>query len=144
VYCVEGLHSSGVTDDTAVTSSQADQWLVRGLDPLTLAPQSAVALPARPRALAVAPDGDHAYALAGPSGLARTSPLVHLDLRLGAVRPLGSVPGSGAGGLAVSGGRLYVPDPEGDAVTVVDRYSGAHLPSVKTGRGPVSIAFGGG
>jgi DNA-binding beta-propeller fold protein YncE len=104
-----------------------------------------VVLPARPRALAVAPDGDHAYALTRPVGpLRRSTELVQLDLRLGVVRPLGSVPGSGTGGLAVAGGRLYVPDPEGDAVAVLDRRTGAPLPPLKAGRGPVGIARAGG
>ena len=70
--------------------------------------------------------------------------LVRLDLRRAPRRPVRSVPGSGYGGLAVAGDRLYVPDPEGDAVTVVDRRSGAPLPPVEAGRGPAGIVLAGG
>ena len=93
VHGVEGLHGPGITDDTSLSYDLADRWLVRGLDPLTLAPQSVVALPGQPRALAVA------------------------------------------------GERLYVPDPADDAVTVIDRRSGAPLPVDRSGRGPVGIVL---
>jgi hypothetical protein len=143
LYCVEGLHSTGAGGDALVEADRADRWLVRGLDPLTLAPESRLALPARPCALAVAADGDAAYVLAGPGPRRSSTELVRLDLRRGAVRTLGSVPGSGAGGLAVVGDRLYVPVPEGDGVAVVDRRSGRPLPAAHAGRGPIGIAVAG-
>ena len=139
VFGVEGQHSAGL----AAEDGPADQWLLRWFDPLTLGPQGAVALPAPPRALAAAADGD-AYILAEPSGLARMSWLVRVDVHRAAVRSLGAVPGSGAGGLIIVGDRLYVPDPEGDAVTLIDRRTGAALPAAGSGRGPVGVAFVGG
>ena len=135
VYCVEGSHSADPAGDDA-PDVLADQWLLRGFDPLTLAPESTFALAARPRALAVAADGDHAYALADAGGPRATSELVRIDLRSGAVRPVHRVPGTGDGGLVVAGDRLYVPDPEGDTVTAVDRHRGGLLHPAATGRAP--------
>jgi DNA-binding beta-propeller fold protein YncE len=139
VFGVEGQYGAGL----AAEDGPADRWLLRWFDPLTLGPQGAVALPAPPRALAAAADGD-AYLLADPGGLARTSQLVRVDVHRAAVHSLGTVPGSGAGGLTVVGDRLYVPNPEGDAVTVIDRRTGASLPTAGSGRGPVGVAFAGG
>ena len=152
LYGVEGFHSAGEPGGDAYAEADlADRWLVRGRNPLTLSPETAVALPARPKALAIAPDGDHGFALAGSAGRAGpgdparvSTALVHLDLRRGSAQPLGRVPGSGYGGLAVAGDRLYVPNPEGDAVAVVDRRSGAPLPPVKTGRGPAGVLLASG
>jgi hypothetical protein len=142
VYCVEGSHSADPAGTDAL-DFLADQWLLRGLDPLTLAPESAFALAARPRALAVAADGDHAYALADAGGPGSWSRLVRIDLRSGGVRPVRRVPGTGAGGLVVAGDRLYVPDPEGDSVTAVDRHHGELLPPAATSRAPAGIVLAG-
>ena len=143
VYCVEGSHSADPAGADAL-DFHFDQWLLRGLHPLTLASESTFALAARPRALAVAADGDHAYALADAGGPRSSSQLVRIDLRSGAVRPVRRVPGAGDGGLVVAGDRLYVPDPERDSVTAVDRRSGRLLPPAATGRAPAGIVLSAG
>ena len=152
LYGVEGSHGAGDPGGDAYAEADlADRWLVRGRNPLTLSSETAVALPARPQALAIAPDGDHGFALAGSAGRAGpgdparlSTALPHLDLRRGTAQPLGRVPGSGYGGLAVAGDRLYAPDPESDTVAVLDRRSGAPLPLVKAGRGPAGVLLASG
>jgi hypothetical protein len=88
----------------------------------------------------VAPTGDHAFALAGPGRLGSPSSLLHLDLRTGTSHLLATVPGSGAGGLALVAGRLFVPDPEGGTIAVVDPRSGAMTRSIRVGGTPAAVA----
>jgi hypothetical protein len=87
----------------------------------------------RPRALAIAPDGARAYALAVPGHR-----LMELDLLGSAERRLADVPGA-AQALAVAGPHLYVPDPYGGAVLVLDRRSGAPVARARVGRRPAGV-----
>ena len=81
----------------------------------------------------MAPDGARAYALA-PAG----HRLLELDLLGGAQRRLAVVPGA-ASGVAVAGPHLYVPDPAGGAVLVLDRRSGDLVARARVGRRPASV-----
>jgi hypothetical protein len=107
-----------------------------GLDPTTLAVESEHVLESWPRRLVVAPAGGHAYAL-DPEG----TRVRHLDLATGVERPLATLPGE-AFDLAVAGDRLYVPDPFGDHVWVLDRHGGRLLTRVPVGRHPMTITAG--
>jgi hypothetical protein len=143
LYAVEGTGGAERLDPfNAPDYLLADRWRLVALHPVTLAPEGEYPLGEAPRALAVAPDGDHAYALAGPVHLGLPSTLLHLDLRTGSVRRLLSVPGSGVGGLALAGGYLFVPDPEGGAVSVVDPRSAAIVRTTRVGGAPLAIAAG--
>ena len=110
-----------------------DHARLLGLDPATLEVERAYPLGFRPRALAVAPDGERAYALAGAGNR-----LMEIDLLGGAQRHLADVPGA-AQGLAVAGPRLYVPDPYGGAVLVFDRRTGDPVARVRVGRRPAVV-----
>ena len=87
-----------------------------------------------PAALAVAPDGEHAYALTAHL-------LTHLDLGTGARRLLASLPRDGAG-LAVTETRVYAAGPAGRDVWAIERRSGRLVQTVPVGRNPVHLALG--
>jgi DNA-binding beta-propeller fold protein YncE len=127
------LYAIELAAATNPEESAGDGARLLRLDPATLAVERAYPLGFRPRGLAVAPDDERAYALAGAEGR-----LVELDLRGGAQRQLAQVPGA-APGLAVAGPRLYVPDPSGGAVLVLDRRSGDLLVRARVGRRPASV-----
>ena len=103
------------------------------LDPATLDVERAYPLGFRPRALAIAPAGERAYALAATSHR-----LMEIDLLGGAQRRLADVPGA-AQGLAVAGQRLYIPDPFGGAVLVFDQRTGDLVARVPVGRRPAGV-----
>ena len=143
LYVVEGTGGDERLDPAnAPDYLLADRWRLLALHPVTLAPEGEYPLGEAPRSLAVAPDGDHAYALAGPVHLGLPSTVLHLDLRTGAVRRLLAVPGSGVGGLALAGGYLFVPDPEGGAVSVVDPRSATVVRTTRVGGALLAIAAG--
>jgi len=103
-----------------------------GLDPVTLAIESEQRLSPLPAHLAVAPDGEHAYALTGPW-------LTHVALGTGAQRLLASLPRA-ATSLAVTDARVYVADVSGDEVWAVDRRGGRLVQTILVGRHPVHLA----
>ena len=107
------------------------------LDPSTLLPEHEHALPHPVRALAVAPDGDAAYALDAAGRRA----VVRVDLRTGTTRRLAALPGAGAA-LAVTRERVYVADGRG-AVWAIDARSGALVGTLAVGRGPIGLALSG-
>ena len=104
------------------------------LDPVTLAVEREWPLSPLPAALAVAPDGDHAYALTAHL-------LMHLDLGTGTLRLLAHLPRDGAG-LAVTEARVYAADPAGREVWALDRHSGRLVQTVPAGLHPVHLALG--
>ena len=127
------LYAIELAAATNPEESAGDGARLLRLDPTTLAVERAYPLGFRPRGLAMAPDDERAYALAGAEGR-----LVELDLRGGAR----AATGAGAGrrpGLAVAGPRLYVPDPYGGAVLVLDRRSGDLVARARVGRRPAGV-----
>ena len=104
------------------------------LDPATLAIVRERALAGLPDHLAVAPDGDHVYALTA-------SLLTHVDLVTGAQRILALLPRA-AGGLAVTDARVYATDLAGHEVWAVDRIQGHLVQTVPVGRHPAHLALG--
>ena len=118
------------------------RWHLVALDPETLAPEGEFAVPHYPQGVAVAPDGRHAYWLAGPWTLGVRTPLLRTDLATGATQLQADVPGPGFGSLAVTAERVYVPNPEGSEVSVVERRTGALTRRIPVGRRPVGIALG--
>jgi hypothetical protein len=141
VYAVEALPGrEDARPPPGETGVPADRWRLVGLDPESLAPLSHAALPAPPLALALAPDGGHAYVLAGAGGPLSGSVVLEVDLTGGGARPLATVPGPGLGGLAVSGERLYIPQPDAAVVWAIDRHRGALLEAIPVGRAPIAIA----
>ena len=92
----------------------------------------------RVRALAVAPDGAHAYALAGGG-----RDVLHVDLTTGVTRPLGALPGYASGGVAVTARHLLVPNPLGSEVWALDRRDGRLAATIAVGRRPVAVVAAG-
>jgi DNA-binding beta-propeller fold protein YncE len=121
----------------------AARWQVLEFDSETLAPAAVYALPARPYALEVAPDGGAAYVLTGGTVAGARASLVHLDLRSGASHTLSEFPGRAAG-LAVDPEHAYVPHLDGHAVWVVDRHHGRLIRTIPTGSRPVAVALASG
>jgi hypothetical protein len=124
--------------DPATRFAQAGGWRLLALDAVTLAFEREVALPGPALGLAVAPDGRDAYAFATdyrPAGRR----LQRVDLATGAVTPAGTAPGFGLFGLAVTGDRLYVADPDGDRLWVADR-AGRPRGFLPAGRRPTGVA----
>jgi hypothetical protein len=122
------------------TGVSAERWRLVGLDPDSLAPLSYAELPAPPLALALAPDGGHAYVLAGTGSPLGGSVVLEVDLAGGGARPLATVPGPGLGGLAVRGERLYVPQPDAAVVWAIDRGRGTRLEAIPVGLAPIAVA----
>jgi hypothetical protein len=108
-------------------------WRLLGLDTVTFALEREVAVHIQLRALAIAPDGDHAYAL--PAG---GKSLLHLDLRTGDLQQIASLPHASVG-LAATANHVYVPDPEGNAVWRVDRHRPDRMRRIPVNRRPTTI-----
>jgi hypothetical protein len=106
-----------------------------GFDPLTLAPEGELPLPAPPGRVALAPDGEAAYAL-----VAFGTVLLRLDPAAGTVTRLAELPGR-AITLAVTRDRIYVPNPYGNEVWALDRRSGRLTRTIPVGRSPMGIAL---
>ena len=117
--------------------SDPDSWKLLAIDPLTFEVSARHALSEAPLWLSVAPDGRDAYYAVGGSNA-----IAHVDLGSGATRRLAALPGSGLG-LAVSHERLFVPNPRGDEVWVVERRSGRRLRPIATGRHPIGLTLDG-
>jgi DNA-binding beta-propeller fold protein YncE len=134
LYAVESSLAGDGTDPDF-----ADRWQLVGLDPTTLDAEATFPLDHGPRAVAISPDGGHAYAVARSGGL------VHVDLTNGVSRLLATVatvPAADLGGLAVTADRIYVSNPQGREVSVVERRSGRVVGSIPVGRYPGSITPG--
>jgi hypothetical protein len=114
-------------------------WRVLQLDPETLTPEAVSALPARPHALAAAPEGGAVYALSGGLDVGSRASVVHLDADGGA-RTLAVLAGRAAG-LAVGAEHVYVPQLDGRAVWVIDRRRGTPSRPIPAGRRPVALAL---
>jgi hypothetical protein len=85
-------------------------------------------------ALAVAPGGAQAYALAaGGEGV------LHVDLVKGATRPLGALPGHASGATAVAARHVLAPNPLGREVWALDRRDGRVAATIPTGLRPVGM-----
>jgi hypothetical protein len=109
------------------------------LDATTLDPERDYPLPTVPLGPALAPDGRHLYALAGPRGTGARS-VVALDLTSGAVSPLLNLPGDGLG-LAVSAGALHVLDPDHGRLWTIDRHRGRLLSAATVGHKPIALTL---
>jgi hypothetical protein len=108
---------------------------LRGFNPITLDVESEHSLdPVATWSLAVAPDGNSAYALTYLG-------LTQVDLWTGIQRTVAYLPNT-AISLAVTAEHLYVPNPWGGEVWVLDRRQGGAVRTVPVGRGPLSIALG--
>lgn len=112
-----------------------DHWRLRGLDPWTLDPLFDRTLGEPPHWLTVAPDGDQAYYF-----IADSNTLVHVELSSGARRRLSLLPGAGLG-LAVTEDKLFIPNPEGHELWVVDRRAGQFRRPIDVGRHPIGLAL---
>jgi DNA-binding beta-propeller fold protein YncE len=90
--------------------------------------------------LAVAPDGNDAYALLVGG---RGRDILHLDLQRGTARELTALPGQSVGGLAVTQERIYATDSLGSAVWAVDRRTGQLVQTIPVGRNPIALTLSG-
>jgi hypothetical protein len=113
------------------------RWQALALDAQSLQPLAAVPLANRPEWLVAAPDGAVAYALTG--GLDTGGSAVLTELDAGGARVRAVLPGR-ATGLAVDAAHVYVPQPDGDAIRVVDRRHGGRIRTLPVGRRPAAVA----
>ncbi len=143
LYAVAAVPSAGASQDGAVgagaLAAEAAEWRLTGLDPDTLHVESEQRLPHRPLWLGVTPDGRRAYAVAGPTSLLTPSVLLRIDLHTGSAALLRDAPGR-VMGLAVTGDRLFLADPDGDGLWVMDHGGRLGRP-VRVGRHPVAMAL---
>ena len=115
----------------------ARAWRVWDLEATALAPVAEHTMGHPVRALAVTPDGDDAFALAGFAAVLRLAPAG------GPAAWVTTLPGA-ALGLAATDERLYTVDALGDRVWGLDRRRGALAQTLATGRGPTGIVLVGG
>ena len=120
-------------------AAEATEWRLTGLDPDTLHVESEQRLPFRPLWLGVAPDGRRAFAVAGPPSLLAPSAVLRIDLLGGSAALLRAAPGR-VMGLAVTGDRLFLADPEGEALWVTD-HGGRPARTSRVGRHPIAVAL---
>jgi hypothetical protein len=129
LYAVEAAPAAWAEDRTDAPGR------LLGLDPATLAIESEQSLSPPPTNLAVASDGDHAYALTG-------NRLTHLDLATGAQRLLAPLPHA-ATSLAVTDTRVYAANVSRGEVWAVARTAGHLVQTIPVGRHPVHLAVAG-
>jgi hypothetical protein len=143
LYAVTAVTNAVASQDGAAgagaLAAEAAEWRLTGLDPATLRVESEQRLPHRPLWLGVTPDGRRAFAVAGPTSLLTPSVLLRIDLLGGSASLLRAAPGR-AMGLAVTGDRLFLADPEGDGLWVTD-HRGWLARTVRVGRHPVALAL---
>ena len=116
-------------------AAEATEWRLTGFDPDTLHVETEQRLPYRPLWLGVTPDGRRAFAVAGPTSLLTPSVVLRIDLLGGSASLLRAAPGR-VMGLAVTGDRLFLADPEGDELWVMD-HGGRLARTVRVGRHPI-------
>jgi DNA-binding beta-propeller fold protein YncE len=127
LYCLETL--SGPEDESLGTY----RGRLLGLTPTTLDVETEHALESPSVALAVAPDGEDVYVLT-----AHGYTLTQIHLATSAQRWLASLPDGGIS-LAVTDERVFVPNPWGNEVWIVDRRQRQPTRRIPVGRGPLSI-----
>ena len=122
-----------------VPTADATAWRLTGFDPVTLRAETEQRLPYRPLWLGVAPDGRRAYAVAGPTSLPTPSGLLRVDLVGGGASLLPAAPGRVLG-LAVTGDRLFLADPEGSQLWVLD-HGARPVRTIRVGQHPLWVAL---
>jgi hypothetical protein len=144
LYAGEALPSDEVTRPgelpTGCASASHDDlfegapgWRVWGLNATTLAPDVVDAVPHPVRALAVTPDGEDAFVLAGRAVVLRLPP------GDGPATPFAVLPDLSMG-LAATDERLYTLDVFGDRMWGLDRRRGTLVQTIPTGRRPLDLA----
>jgi DNA-binding beta-propeller fold protein YncE len=128
LYCVESL--SGAEYEPGMPF----RGRLLGLNPETLEVETVRPLGFKPARLAVAPDGDRAYAL-------HEHAVMRLDLAGGGDALLTNLPEPGAG-LAVTHDRVYVSDFYGGQLWALDRHPEGRVTAIPVGRHPTAIMLG--
>jgi DNA-binding beta-propeller fold protein YncE len=143
LYCVEApLPADEDGTPPLRRDGAARGWRLWGADPTTLDVASEQVVRYPPIGLTVAPDGRQAYAVVQPVDGQFLRALLRLDLVRGTETLLARVPGSTGTSLAVTDARVYVPNPEGNAVWVADR-QGRPLQAIPVRGHPLGIALSG-
>jgi hypothetical protein len=132
LYAVEGRPAVD-GGSAGATHAAGGEFALVGLDPATLAAEYFLVLGFPPDRLAVAPDGEHAYAVYGTD-------LVHLDLVAQRVERLRTLTTTTLG-LAVTETGLFLALPYADAVWQLDRRDGRLLHAIRVGRAPVGLTL---
>jgi hypothetical protein len=127
------------TADTGGPTADATAWRLTGFDPATLQVETEQRLPYRPLWLGVAPDGRRAYAVAGPTSRPAPSGLLRVDLVGGGATLLPAAPGQVLG-LAVTDDRLFLADPEGSQLWVLD-HGARPVRTIRVGQHPLWVAL---
>jgi hypothetical protein len=116
-----------------------EAWQLVALEATTLTPERSYRVAEQLLWPALAPDGEHLYALGARAGGVGRG-VVALDLTTGVASWLALLPGDGLG-LAATAAALYVLDPAGGGLWVVDRRSGRLRGAVAVGRRPVALVL---
>jgi hypothetical protein len=132
LYAFEGTDR---LDDDDVYSATRGRLLA--LDAATLEPLQEYALPDAPWRVVVSPDSTTAYTLAAGGRAIRG-----VDLATGATRWLSDLPAAGAD-LAVAQRAIYVANPKGSELWLIDRRTGRLSRTIPAGRHPAALALAG-
>ena len=143
LYAVTAVTNAVASTDGSVgagaLAAEATAWRLTGFDPDTLRVETEQRLPYRPLWLGVAPDGRRAFAVAGLTSPLTPSVVLRLDLLGGGAALLRGAPGR-VMGLAVTGDRLFLANPDGDELWVMD-HGGRLGRASRVGRHPIALAL---
>ena len=143
LYVLETFPGGATADgQTEHVSGGERRWQLLRLDPATLTPEAAHPLPPAPQPparFAVAPEGGHAYVLAGHDAGSGGSALLQVDLVTGSVSRFVLLPGAGAD-LVVAERHVFVTNPGGGGIWVIDRDERRIVRTVPVGKRPLAVA----
>jgi hypothetical protein len=143
LYAVTATTHAAASRDSAVgagaLAAEATEWRLTGFDPDTLLVETEQALSHRPLWLSVTPDGRRAFAVAGPTSLLTPSVVLRVDLVGGSASLIREAPGR-AMGLAVTGDRLFLADPDGRQLWVLD-HRARPVRTFHTGQHPIAVVL---
>lgn len=143
LYVLETFPGSDTADgQTEHAAGGERRWQLLRLDPATLTLEAAYPLPHPPQPqarFAVAPESEHAYVLAGHDAGSGGAALLQVDLVSGSTSRFVVLPGAGVE-LAVAERYIFVTNPGGGEVWVIDRRERRIVRTVPLGQRPLAVA----
>jgi hypothetical protein len=143
LYVLESFSGSGTADgQTEHAAGGERRWQLLRLDPATLTPEAVYPLPHPPQPqarFAVAPEGGQAYVLAGHDAGSGGAALLQVDLVSGSASRYVALPGAGVE-LAVTERSIFVTNPGGGGIWVIDRRERRIVRAVPVGKRPLAVA----
>ncbi|MDQ3702586.1 MAG: hypothetical protein M3442_16930, partial [Chloroflexota bacterium] len=143
LYVLESFPGTATADgQTEHVAGGERRWRLLRLDPATLTPEAVYPLPHPPQPqarFAVAPEGGQAYVLTGHDAGSGGAALLDVDLLSGATSRFVVLPGAGVE-LAVAARYIFVTNPSGGEVWVIDRRQRRIVRTVPLGQRPLAVA----